>query len=68
MWIRFVLISIAFACAHGGKPTLSDNRGLKDDRLKYNFKIKDYVFGTLFPKPQEEAKGDLLSLDPEKFT
>jgi len=63
-----VILLLVIAGVFCGKPTLSDNRGLKDERLKFDFKIKDYVFGTLWPKPQEEAKGSqLLTLDPEKF-
>ena len=66
---KFCLLTLIIASAYARKPTLSDNRGLKDDQLVYNFKIKDYVFGSLFPKPQEETKdsGKLFSVDPEAF-
>ena len=69
MLSRLCALAIIFTSANAGKPTLSDNRGLKNEELIYNFKIKDYVFGSLFPKPQEENKdsGKLMSLDPEKF-
>jgi len=68
---KLCLLTLVFSCAYARKPTLSDNRGLRDEELPfYNFKIKDYVFGSLFPKPQEESKdsGKLMSVDPEKFT
>lgn len=67
--LKLIILLVAISCVFGGKPTLSDNRGLRDERLKYNFRVKDYVFGSLFPKPQEEAKDatKLMSLDPEKF-
>lgn len=66
---QLCVLAIALSCAHAGKPKLSDNLGLNNDELTYNFKIKDYVFGSLFPKPQEENKdsGKLMSLDPTKF-
>uniref|UniRef100_A0A7M5XP63 Beta-hexosaminidase n=1 Tax=Clytia hemisphaerica TaxID=252671 RepID=A0A7M5XP63_9CNID len=68
--LKLIILLVAISCVFGGKPTLSDNRGLRDERLKYNFRVKDYVFGSLFPKPQEETKDatKLMSLDPEKFS
>ena len=69
--IQFLLlVSLTLSCVYGGKKSLSDNLGLNDERLSYDFKIKDYVFGSLFPKPQEESKdsGKLMSIDPENFT
>ena len=63
-------MTLVFSCAYARKPTLSDNRGLRDEELPfYNFKIKDYVFGSLFPKPQEDSNdsGKLMALDPEAF-
>lgn len=67
--IQFLVLTLVLSCVYCGKKSLSDNLGLNDERLAYDFKIKDYVFGSLFPKPQEESKdsGKLMSVDPEKF-
>ena len=67
--IQLCVLALMLSCVYAGKKSLSDNRGLNDEQLIYNFKIKDYVFGSLFPKPQEENKDSkkLMSVDPEKF-
>jgi len=70
MWNKVCFIFLfAIACVFGGKPTLSDNRCLRDERLQFKFAIRDYVSGSLWPKPQEESKGNgLLTLDSDAFT
>ena len=49
-----------------GKPSLSDPLGLQEPSFKFG--IKDYVSGSLWPKPQEEARENVsYSLDPVSF-
>lgn len=52
-----------------GRPRLSDNLGLFEEQdTNFQFKIRDYVFGTTWPKPQEEKKtSTLLTIDPDNF-
>ena len=53
---------------HCGKPSLSDPLGLEDDGI-FEFKTgADYVSGTVWPKPQQEARENVYyTLDPHNF-
>ena len=68
---KFLVLVIVFvATVDCGKPSLSDNLGLFSDLSdsKFDFKSADYVYGTVWPKPQKEEKGsNIYCIDPADF-
>lgn len=68
MFLTVIGILILAATAQCGKPKLSDNLGFLEENPEFQFKIRDYVFGTVWPKPQEEKKTNkLFTIDPDNF-
>ena len=69
MWYQILCISLyIFSVIYSGLASLSDPLGLSDEQT-FNFDIgEDYVFGTVWPKPQQEAREDeYYTLDPHNF-
>ena len=66
------IISI-WQLASGGKPSISDPRGLNaEEEPRFHFAGlgagQNYVSGSIWPKPQQEAREDVMySVDPSKF-
>lgn len=66
--VQLLLAGFLTATVHCGKPTLSDPLGLYDE-VPFRFGTgKDYVAGTVWPKPQQEARENTYyTLNPDQF-
>ena len=65
----WLLLGVLFS-VECGKPTLSDPRGLFNGAANHfeAFSQEDYVYGSVWPKPQHESRTNLyFAINPEKF-
>jgi len=65
----FLYLLVTICYVECGKRRLSDPQGLSDEApFQYGSRGLDYVSGTVWPKPQEEKRENVLfSVDPAKF-